>query len=207
MKRILSFCIIAFTLGVSAQTNSRNVSILDRDMFILNWEIAFPTNNDFLSETSFGNGRLEYRHMITNQFAYGISIGWNSFEENVDQQLFEEEDGSTAVYTDLIRQVYQVPFSANGYYYFGGNEEFRPYAGLGLGANYSEQKAYFNVFIVEDSNWGFYLRPEIGAQYMLGNGFGFIGYVSYNYATNSSKYFDMDYLAHVGIGLGVSWAL
>jgi outer membrane protein W len=206
MKKLVSICIFAFTLSASAQNTPGNVTILDRDMFILNWEVAIPTNSDFLSKTSFINWRAEYRHLITNEFAFGVSIGWNSFEEKVDQQLFEEEDGSTAVFTDLVRQVYQIPFSANGYYYFGGTEEFRPYAGLGLGANYSQQEAYFNVFVIEDTNWGFYLRPEIGAQYLFDSGFGFIGYLSYNYATNSSEFFDVDNLSHVGIGLGVTWA-
>ena len=119
MKRILLICMLTLSWGLKAQNTSGNVTILDRDMFVLNWEVAFPTGNDLLSETSFRNGRLEYRHLITKNWAWGASIGWNSFNQPVDQQLYEEEDGSRAVFTDLIRQVYQVPFSANGYYYFG----------------------------------------------------------------------------------------
>ena len=206
MKKLLYISIFALCFSAIAQNTSGNITILDRDMFILNWEIAFPTNSDYLSETSFRNGRLEYRHLVTNQFAFGFSLGWYSFDEKVDQQLYETEDGASAVFTDVVRQVYQLPFSANGYYYCGNSEEFRPYAGLGLGANYAQQEAYFNVFIVEDSNWGFYVRPEIGAHYLFGNGFGLIGYVSYNYATNSSDFFNVDYLGHVGIGLGVNWS-
>ena len=196
MKKLIYISILALCWNLSAQNTSGNITLLDRDMFLLNWEIAFPTNSDVLSETSFRNGRLEYRHLITKQFAFGISLGWYSFEEKVDQQLYETEDGGSAVFTDLIRQVYQLPFSANGYYYFGDSEEFRPYAGIGLGANYAEQEAYFNVFVVNDSNWGFYARPEIGAQYFFSSGFGLIGYVSYNYATNSSDFFEVDNLSH-----------
>ena len=206
MKKILYISLLFLSTWVSAQTTGGNITLLDRDMFILNWEIAIPTNSDYLSKTSFTNGRIEYRHLITNQFAWGVSLGWNSFDEKVDQQLYEAEDGSAAVFTDVVRQVYQVPFSANGYYYFGSSDIFRPYAGIGLGANYAEQEAYFNVFVIRDSNWGFYARPEIGAQYFLNSGFGFIGYVSYNYATNSSDFFDVDSLSHVGIGLGVTWS-
>ena len=163
MKKLIYISIFALCFSASAQKPSGNITILDRDMFILNWEIAIPTNSDYLSKTSFRNGRLEYRHLVTNQFAFGFSLGWYSFDEKVDQQLYETEDGASAVFTDVVRQVYQLPFSANGYYYFGNSEEFRPYAGLGLGANYAQQEAYFNVFVVEDSNWGFYVRPEIGA--------------------------------------------
>ena len=206
MKRLLYISIMVFALGVYGQNTSGNITILDRDMFILNWEIAFPTNSDAQEKTSFTNGRLEYRHLITNKFAYGFSLGWYSGDEKVDQQLYETEDGSSAVFTDLVRQVYQVPFSVNGYYYFGDSEEFRPYAGLGLGANYAQQEVFFNAFVIEDNNWGFYARPEIGAQYFFGTGFGLIGYLSYNYATNSSDFFNIEYLGHVGIGLGATWS-
>ena len=206
MKKLLYISILALSFSLSAQQPSGNITILDRDMFLLNWEIAFPTNSDVLSKTSFTNGRLEYRHLVTNQFAFGISLGWYSFDEKVDQQLYETEDGASAVFTDLIRQVYQLPFSANGYYYFGDSATFRPYVGVGIGANYAEQEAYFNVFVIRDSNWGFYARPEIGAQYFFDSGFGFVGYVSYNYATNSSDFFEVDNLSHLGIGLGVTWS-
>ena len=206
MKKLLFISLLALTGVANAQISSGNVAIIDRDMFILNWEIAIPTNSDVLNKTSFTNGRLEYRHLVTNQFAFGVSLGWYSFDEKIDQQLYETEDGASAVFTDLIRQVYQLPFSANGYYYFTSAEDFRPYVGLGLGANYAEQEAYFNVFVVRDSNWGFYARPEIGAQYFFNRGFGLIGYVSYNYATNSSEFFDVSNLSHIGIGLGITWA-
>ena len=207
MKRLLYTCIICLPLWLSAQNTGSQISILDKDMIILNWEIAFPTNTDFLDETSFSNGRLEYRHLVNRKFAYGFSLGWYSADQKLDQQLFEEEDGSGAVFTDLVRQVYQLPFSVNGYYYFGSSDSFRPYVGLGLGANYAEQEAFFNVFVVRDSNWGFYARPELGVHYMLNRGFGLAGYVSYNYATNSSDFFDeVDNLAHLGIGIGALWA-
>ena len=206
MKRVVLIILMAICFKASSQNPSGNITILDRDMFIINWEIAFPTNGDYLSETSFSNGRLEYRHLVNRKFAYGFSLGWYSFDQQVDQQLYESEDGSAAVFTDLIRQVYQVPLSANGYYYFSDSETLRPYIGLGLGANYSQQEAFFNIFVVEDDNWGFYVRPEIGTQYLLNNGFGLIAYVSFNYATNSSDFFEVDSLSHVGIGLGVNWS-
>lgn len=206
MKRIIYISVLFLTTWVSAQNTGGNMTLLDRDMFIINWEIAIPTSSDYLSKTSFTNGRIEYRHLITNQFAWGVSLGWNSFDEKVGQQLYENEDGSSAVFTDVVRQVYEVPFSVNGYYYFGSSDTFRPYAGLGLGANYAEQEAFFNVFVVRDSNWGFYARPELGIQYFLNSGFGLIGYVSYNYATNSSDFFPVDSLSHVGIGIGATWS-
>ncbi len=207
MKRVLIILLLSLSFGLQAQNTSGNIPILDRDIFILNWEVAFPTGSDFLSETSFRNGRIEYRHLIDRNWAWGASIGWNSFNQPVDQQLYEEEDGSRAVFTDLIRQVYQIPFSANGYYYFGDSDSFRPYAGLGLGGNYAEQEAYFNIYVLRDSNWGFYLRPELGAQYLFNRGFGMIFYVSYNYASNTSDFFgNVDGLSHVGLGLGFTWS-
>jgi outer membrane protein W len=194
-------------LTIAQNYSGGNVSLNNSNQFIISWEVAIPNNSNYVSKTSFTNGRLEYRHLYNDQFALGASIGWNSFNEKVDRQLYETPDGSNAVFTDVVRQVYKLPISFNGYYYFGASDTFRPYAGLGLGANYAQQEAYFNVFVVEDKNWGFLVRPELGAQYMFSRDFGMTAYVAYNYASNSSEFFDSNNLAHIGIGLGVLWSL
>ena len=197
---------MAFSAVGLAQSFGGNVSLVNRDQFILNWEVAIPTNSGYLNKTSFANGRAEYRHLFSDQFGLGLSLGWNSFEQRVGQQLYETPDGSSAVFTDLIRQVYKLPISLNGYYYFGSSDTFRPYVGLGLGANYSEQEAYFNIFVIRDRNWGFLARPELGMQYFFNSDVGIIFYANYAYATNSSEFFDISNLTQIGLGLGLTWS-
>jgi outer membrane protein W len=202
---IITLLLACSQLAFAQNYSSGNVTLNNSNQFIINWEVAIPNNSDYVSKTSFSNGRAEYRYFMNNQFAIGASIGWNSFNEKVDRQLYETPDGGSAVFTDVIRQVYKLPISFNGYYYFGSSDAFRPYAGLGLGANYAQQEAYFNVFVTEDKNWGFLARPEIGAQYMFNRDMGMNAYVAYSYATNKSEYFDSSNLAHIGIGLGLVW--
>ncbi|NND78584.1 MAG: outer membrane beta-barrel protein, partial [Maribacter sp.] len=173
MRFSIIFLLLACTQLTIAQTyGSGNVILRNSNQFIINWEVAIPNNSNYVTKTSFSNGRAEYRYLYNDQFAIGASIGWNSFSEKVDRQLYETPDGSNAVFTDLIRQVYKLPISLDGYYYIGAGEDFRPYVGLGLGANYAQQEVYYNVFVTEDKNWGFLARPEIGAQYMFSRDMG-----------------------------------
>jgi len=50
----------------------------------------------------------------------------------------------------------------DGFYYLEGGATFQPYVGIGLGAQYSSQSIYYNIFVTEDKNWGFIARPQIG---------------------------------------------
>ncbi len=203
--RVLILFSALFVSQILFSQNRTNDNIeSSENWFILNWDIAFPTNSDFLSGTSFTGGRMEYRHLFTPNLAAGVSIGWNSFEDQLGQQLFETGNGSTAVFTDLIRQVYNVPFSLNGYYYFEGTEKLKPYVGLGLGAQYSEQEAFFNIYVIDDFNWGFLMRPEAGLNYKFDDFWSVILYASYSYSTNSSDSFDIDNIQQFSIGLGFS---
>jgi len=176
-----------------------------KDMGILNWQIATPLNTDYLKETSLAGGSVEYRRFIKPNMSVGIGFSWNSFEQYISPRVYEKPDGSQALYTDFIHQVYTLPMYLNTHYYFGGGEKMKPYAGIGLGAQYSEQDAYYNIFVTEEKNWGFVARPEVGLLYRFTNYFGLHGNVGFNYATNKSDAFKIDNLKHVYYSIGIYW--
>ncbi len=182
-------------------------SFAQRDVFLGSWEIAFPTNTDLLSKTSFSGGRVEYRHFLQNgSFSIGIAGSWNSFDQYTAKQTYEYETGNGAVTTDLIKHIYSTPITLTGHYYFKlSSNMFKPYVGVGLGAQYSEQNLFFNIYEVDNSDWGFVVRPEAGVLVRFAPSFG--GFVScaYNYATNDA--YKADHLEHIAVNIGFAMFL
>jgi len=175
------------------------------DQFVFNWEMAITTSDNFLGENSYRGGRFDYKHFLDGgNIAVGASLGWNSYSEYFGPQLYENADQSSAVYTDMVRHIYTLPIAVNAYYFFF-KRNIKPYVGLGIGTQYSEQKSYFNIYAISDSNWGFLVKPEIGLQYEINQAFGLATYATFNYATNKSEEFNIDQLASINIGAGLYW--
>jgi outer membrane protein W len=202
MKKLIILIVItaACFSTVNAQSNWRM-----KDMMMLNWQIATPLSTDYLKKTTVSGGSFEYRHFIKPNVSVGAGISWNSFEQYIPPKIYEKPDGSQALYTDFVHQVYTLPIYANVHYYFNGGENMKPYAGIGLGAMYSEQSAYYNIFVSEEDNWGFVARPEVGLLFRLGQSAGIHANVGFNYATNKNDAFKIDNLKHVYYSIGAYW--
>jgi hypothetical protein len=205
MKRYIFILVLLITGLAHAQDSGSRGLLIDRNQFIVTWDIAFPSG-DYLNETSLNGARLEYRKRLNRNFAWGLSAGWNSYRQNVGQQLYEAEDGSRAVFTDMVRKVNELPIAVSGYYFLDQTADFRPYAGLGLGTMYSQQKAFFNIYVIEENNWGFLVRPELGMQYDFNYNVGMHLYAAYSYASNKNEAFRIDNLQHISIGIGLVWS-
>jgi outer membrane protein len=172
-----------------------------RDKFSIGWEVGIPSN-DFLSETSYSGGKIEYQRMIQPNLSVGISGSWNSFQQYVPKTTYEKADGSGAITTDIVKEVYSVPLTLNAKYYFDGGKKLTPYAGIGLGGQYCAQAIYFNIYGIEDNNWGFVARPELGVTYSLQNNAAIYLSGTYNLSTNKSDAFKTDNLNHIALSIG-----
>ncbi|MGK0385729.1 MAG: outer membrane protein W [Patiriisocius sp.] len=106
----------------------------------------------------------------------------------------------------MIRTIFEIPVTVNGYYFLNQSSSFKPYAGLGLGTMYSQQEAFFNIYVVQETNWGFLARPELGVQYEIDSSKGVQAYAAYSYATNNNDDLRIDTLQHVSLGIGFYWA-
>jgi len=205
-KYIYTFVLgLIFCATATGQDERTPRPYIDHNQFLVSWDIAFPSG-DFIDKTSFSGFRFEYRNLLDANWAWGISSGWNSYRQNIDQQLYETPDGSRAVFTDMVRKVFELPVTVNGYYFLDQAADFKPYVGLGAGTLYSQQESYFNIYVIEENNWGFLVRPELGFQYEFGYSMGLQAYVAYSYATNKNDGFRIDGLQHVSVGVGLYWS-
>src|SRR3954471_21568786 len=191
---ILLFILFAAATQIQAQQLKGN-SLLG-----LSWEIAFPSGNDYLDKTSLAGGRIEYRYMVRENMSAGLAMSWNSFNQYVGTHTYTTGDGATSVTTDMIRQIYTLPLTAIFHYYPNTSKsaKIRPSLGLGLGAQYAEQNSYFNVYELASNNWGFVMRPEIGAFVSLGSGIGFLVTGSYQMSTNKNEDLRIDNISQFG---------
>jgi outer membrane protein W len=200
MKKLIIILIITI-----AFTQSGNAQLL-HNLYGVSWEISFPSG-DFVKKTSFSGGKFEYRHFLKESLSVGATIGWNNYEEYQTRQTYENADQTTAVTTDNQRYVFNLPMTIDGFYYMKESGHFKPYIGLGLGAQYSSQEVYYNIFVTEDNNWGFIARPQIGTlikfsensptRLMVGAG--------YNYSTNKNETFHIDNLQNFWVSIGISF--
>ena len=174
-----------------------------KNMFAINWQINFPNNNDYLTETSYSGGKLDYRYFIKKNLSIGLALDWTTYEEFIPRRTFEKPDGNSAITTDFIAQAYQVPITANIHYYFSEGKRFKPFAGLALGGQYLEQTLYYNVYASDDDNWGFVVRPELGTVIKMSETFGFMAGAHYSYSTNKTELLNKNNFSNFGFDIGV----
>lgn len=197
------FCVGCFMNGYSQMTR---VSSTQDDIMSLSWEIAFPTNNNYLTKTSFAGGRFEYRKMIKPTFSVGLAVSWNSFDQYFGTNTYQTANGAQAVTTDMVRQIYTVPITATAHYYpQTSNKILKPFFGLGVGTEYAEQNSYFNIYALTSNNWGFVVRPEIGTLITFNHYWSGLITGSYNYATNKNNAYKISGLSQWALNIGIAW--
>ncbi|MGO4291978.1 outer membrane beta-barrel protein [Chitinophaga sp. RAB17] len=200
MKKFIILGIV-LTLGCLQSFSQGKIN----NLFGLSWEIAIPTNNDFLDKTSLSGGKAEYRYFLKKvPVSFGIATSWNSYEQYIPTQTVYYKDNNSAITTDMDRVIYTVPVTAIAHYYFNYGKKVMPYAGVGIGTQYAQQTIYYNVFENDTYDWGFVVRPEIGALIRPNGGnWGIILGASYQYATNKNDLFQIDNLKSFNFNIGL----
>ena len=201
MKKLLIIIILCVLLN--AKNYAQSASTM-KDKFLIGWEVAVPSN-DLISGTSWSGGRFDYRHMIKPNLSVGVGVSWNSFSDYVSRTTYQKADGTGALTTDLVKDVYTVPITLETHYYFKG-KKLLPYVGIGLGTEYSDQTLYFNIYSIEEDNWGFVARPEVGVIFPFNSGgTGLYLNGAYNYASNKNETFGTNSLSHFAVSLGFTF--
>jgi len=203
LKKIFLLTGMLIGLGAAAQNKAPFKGIT-----AFSWEMGFPFDKKYLDEPSFSGWRLEYRKMINAKFSAGLALSWNAFDQNFGKKTYYSKDGVQAVTTDMIRQVYTVPITAIAHYYPSVKSKlFMPFVGIGLGTQYTEFNTYFNIYQIQEKNWGFVARPELGTLLNFGESEvkGIIN-IGYNYATNQYDDFDISHVSHLTVSLGIAIA-
>lgn len=175
--------------------------------FTFAWDVNLPMGDHPIESTSFSGGKMEFRKMVTHNISVGLDLSWNSYYDYKPYQTYKVNE-TTDITSDLYKFVYTLPMSITSHYYFenyGGI--FQPYAGLGLGAVYSEQDVFVNIYDINADNWGFLVRPEIGTiiRFQRDSDMGLMLGARYSYSTNSNTTFKFDNLQALGFQLGFVW--
>jgi hypothetical protein len=201
MFRKLFFSAVIFmliTTGAIAQTNH---AASFNETVAVAWDVNFPINNKFVNATSYKGIKLEFRRMIKSDLSMGFEVGSNTYDQYSPRKTYQLQNG--AITTDLYTYIYTLPLALNVYHYFNVSKMVTPYIGLALGATYSQQKIYYNTYVSDDENWGFLVRPELGAIIKFQEGMGILVGARYSYSTNTESSFKINGLQSFGLQLGL----
>ena len=204
--KLLATSLLSIGTFLSLQGNGQKLPA-DRDLVAFSWEVGVPANNNYLTETSLTGWRFEYRKGIKHNLSVGIAMSWAAFDEYVATKTYSTPGQTKAVTTDMIRQVYTLPLTLTGHYYMNTKSKMlEPYLGLGLGAQYAEHKAFLNIYELNETNWGFVARPEIGTLIRFSSHSPVKGLLSvgYNFSTNKNEAFDVDSWSHMAVNVGIA---
>jgi outer membrane protein W len=207
-KYLLTLIILVFSCSM-AFSQKESTSSTSMDQFIgINWEINVPAANDYISKTSLSGFKVEYRKFFSEQFSAGIAIAWNTTEQYFGTKTYEKTDKSGAVTTDMIRQSFNLPMMLTGHFYPKFTSHiFKPYAGLGMGAQYSTQDVFYNIYVIENDGWGFVARPEIGTLAKFNDNVAANLSVGYNYATNKVDALGVSGLKQIVFNVGIAFIM
>jgi opacity protein-like surface antigen len=200
-KLFISIITIPMVIGVAAQGNP-SPAFTD-EMFAFSWDVNVPINNNFTNKTSLDGFQLEYRKMIKNDLSVGLEINWAGYDKYYPRKTYQIRNG--AVTTDFYSYLYTFPMALTVHHYFHLNNMIHPYVGLGLGGTYAEMKLYYSTYVSSDYNWGFLVRPELGAIFKFSDfsGWGLLLGARYNYSTNKQTDFKINGIQSVGFQLGI----
>lgn len=201
--RILGLCTLLLAVARPGRAQIFPNSYIDID-----WQVNVPLGSDYADKASGWGMNFEGGYRITPAVAVGPFISFHTNLENIDRQTLQLGNGS-ALTTNQKHAVFQLPFGVTGRYSWFNDSIFQPYAGLKLGACYSQLSSYYYVVKQYDDTWGFYLSPEIGVSIFPNPTyrFGFHVALYYSYATNSGSLltYKVDNLNNFGLRVGISF--
>ena len=186
MKKIYkSIKLIALLVACLAIPSLAGAQVVKNMYFNVDWQINSPFSQDFSDKTSGWGAHAEAGYYVIPNFSVGAFISYHTNNK------------------------FQLPFGAAFRYNVAPESQFQPYAGVQLGASYSEMSTYMNVMKVYDRNWGFYVSPEIGMTmyFTPQKQIGLHVAAYYNYATNKGEVlsYSIDGLNNWGIRLGLAF--
>ena len=169
------------------------------------WQFNGTPGNGFVRSAQGDGAYMEMGFYLTPMLSIGGFASFNTNNEYIPKQTYMFSDNS-ALTTDLVRSIYQVPFGTTVRYRFM-RYEVQPYVEAKFGSEYSTQSTYMSTFVNRHDNWGFYISPEIGVTVFpfetTDVGFQVAAY--YSYSTNQNKSYDIKGINNLGFKLGIAF--
>ena len=196
---VLLFCATIMPGTVQAQ-------LYKSTYFNIDWQFNAPLGTDFANVASGWGMNFEGGYYVAPKLALGLYGSFHTNNKYVEPQVLQLSS-SSALYTDQIQRIFQIPFGALLKYRFVEDSMFEPYVAAKIGTNYVRMSSVNNVLDFYDESWGFNVQPEVGvsifpsAQSRTGIHLG----LYYSYSTNQNKclIYNLNGLSNVGFNLGV----
>ncbi len=158
MKKIYLTALLL--IGLIISTNAQQA------YFTINWDITKGTGDtgNYIEDISYRGFSFEGRYFVNNNVSVGGFFSWYALNDKIkDQPPYEfHQDGTTGhISGTQVRYLNVLPVLINAHYYVetGG---IKPYAGIGIGTIYSEQRTDFGLNSFYADSWAFGVQPEIG---------------------------------------------
>jgi hypothetical protein len=204
-----SIIILLFTASVSAQSFGS-----------ITYNVAVPEDKlaDYIDQVSWRGFGLEGRWFQSNNFSFGLSFGWNVFDErtstpiqitggNIDGETFDNVKGTLS--GTQLRYVNSFPIMATGHFYIGKKREtLRIYFGTGVGTYYIMQRLEVGLVAFEANNWHFGVAPEAGLLVRFSRDVTMIVNAKYNYAFSAGESISgstENEITYWGFNIGFAW--
>lgn len=199
---------IALCAVMLAAAHTGKAQVFPNSYINVDWQVGIPVGTSFADKASGWGMNIEGGYFVTPEITVGPFISFQTNLQSIARQTLDLGGGS-ALTVNQKHAVFQLPFGATARYNWLKDSIFQPYAGLKVGACWSEFSSYYYVVKQYKDTWGFYLSPEIGVSifprpdYRLG----FHVALYYSYATNNGDLlvYSVNNLNNFGIRVGVSF--
>lgn len=163
MKKILIMLVLGIVVSHQASAQRNKVT--------LSYPVGFAIGElgEYVKPSSFRGIAFDYRGMVNDHFAVGISTGWNVFYEELDYDTYHFEN--QAVSGKQYRNSNHIPILFNGTYYLESRAAVNPFVSVGVGTIYTRRNTDMGQFTLEQEAWNFALAPEVGMLIEFANQF------------------------------------
>ena len=206
MKRfkLLTAFAAVFFLGTTVDSSAQNA------LTTLTYNVSGATGDmkDFVGDTSWLGFQLKGSYFKTENVAFGLSFGWQVFDENTDKTIgFNRDNVSGHVSGFQTRYVNAFPVMGGVQYFFGKSRGVRPYVGLEAGFNYIIQRFDLGITSQKEERFHFAFSPEVGVIVPAGFNSFFSLAGRYDHAFKAGSYvtaeqFDFTYWS---VKAGIAW--
>ncbi len=164
MKHLISTLLLTVFLTASLQSQTSG----SRGSFLgISYSTSYPVGDfkDYMTKPSFSGFSIEYKTQMHENFAVGINMGFNFFNEYVEKASYTYE--TITATGKQRRHASTIPMMATFAYTGNLGEKAHWFAGMGVGTTYIYRYTNFGSFTFTRETWQFLLAPEVGIYYPL----------------------------------------
>jgi outer membrane protein W len=170
----------ALLLGVNA-----DVAAQFSTMTGFTWGTALPASGtkDFTDAFSWANVGFETR-AISGTTSVGFSIGWNVFDDVVDETRTLAAQPVT-VTGRQFRSTNALPILLTAHKYLGPMSTAHAYVGAGVGTIFARNRLDVGIVSVDEDHWHFAMVPEVGFEFPVNNALWLYVNAKYNWGVSN----------------------